>query len=344
MTSTPLIDGKQFRRALGSFATGVTVVTTKGADGKDAGLTANSFNSVSLTPPMVLWSLDKKSSNLDAFNGSDHFAVHILAADQEQVSNQFAKSGVDRFVGLDLERGAGDVPLLTGCSARFECRVAYRYEGGDHIIFVGEVLSFQSFERLPLVFHGGKYGLLLKRNDEANDPTSDFGVDFLGFLLRRTYAQFMMPVRDDAQRSGLQETHRSILSILGMGDGRSMDEVSRLSELTGPPLNAECFHHLVAKGLIELRDTEEGELAFFTDEGRECAIKHMAVGKAAEADAMSSLDHHEARLLKTLLQRIIRNTSGGLPDFWHKDKFWRDNNLWGAAVPTSQAEKCSAES
>ena len=101
--------------------------------GRDVGLTANSFNSVSLEPPMVLWSLDKKSSNAAAFMAAEHFAVHILASDQEHVSNRFAKRGIDRFAGLAVERGHGDVPLLAGCSARFECRTAYRHEGGDHV-------------------------------------------------------------------------------------------------------------------------------------------------------------------------------------------------------------------
>ena len=89
---------------------------------------------------MVLWSLDKKSSNLQHFMTGDHFAVHILAADQEAISNRFAKSGADRFASLDVERGHGDIPLLDGCATRFQCRTSYRYEGGDHVIFVGEVL------------------------------------------------------------------------------------------------------------------------------------------------------------------------------------------------------------
>ena len=147
MTNTTTIDSKQFRNALGSFTTGVTVVTTRGVEGEDVGLTANSFNSVSLDPPMVLWSLARKSSTAAAFMAAEHFAVHILASDQEHVSNQFAKRGIDRFAGLAVERGHGDVPLLAGCSARFECRTSYRHDGGDHVILVGEVVAFDSFGR-----------------------------------------------------------------------------------------------------------------------------------------------------------------------------------------------------
>ncbi len=160
-----IVDKKQFRQALGAFTTGVTVVTTRGVDGKDYGLTANSFNSVSMDPPMVLWSLSKTSSNNAAFTAADHFAVHILAAEQEAISNQFAKSGADKFAGLPLESGQGEVPLLGGCSARFECKVTHQYDGGDHIIFVGEVLHFDHFAKAPLIFHAGSYGTVLKKGE-----------------------------------------------------------------------------------------------------------------------------------------------------------------------------------
>ncbi len=331
MANISSIDGKQFRKALGAFATGVTVVTARGSDGKDVGLTANSFNSVSLDPPMVLWSLDKKSSNRDAFMQTDHFAVHILSLDQEAVSNQFARSGNDRFAGLDVERGVHNIPLLGGCSARFECRTTYRYEGGDHVIFVGEVVSFESFERAPLVFHSGRYGLLLKKSDnEVIDSGWNFGDDFLGFQLRRAYFQLMAPLRADAQRRGLNEIHRSILSILGMGDGRSQAELERLLELTGHSASEAHFQDLVAQGLIELRAGEAGAQVCFTPAGRQSALENMAMGKAAEEDALQGLDANEARLLKVLLGRVIRNTRGALPDALGKDKFWRQNNIWGA--------------
>lgn len=331
MVNTSSIDGKKFRKALGAFATGVTVVTTRGADGEDVGLTANSFNSVSLDPPMVLWSLDKKSSNLDAFTHSDHFAVHILSLEQEKVSNQFAKSESDRFAGIEVERGVENVPLLGGCSARFECRTTYRYEGGDHVIFVGEVVSFESFDRAPLVFHSGKYGLLLKKADnEVIDSGWDFGDDFLGFQLRRAYFQLMAPLRVDIQRRGLSEIHRSILSILSMGDGRGRAELERLLELTGHRAANEHFQDLVAQGLITLQAGVEGTQVYFTAAGRQSALENMAMSKAAEEDAMQGLDANEARLLKVLLGRVIRNTRSGMPDFLGKDKFWRENNVWGA--------------
>lgn len=328
MSNTTTIDSKQFRKALGSFTTGVTVVTTRGVEGEDVGLTANSFNSVSLDPPMVLWSLDRKSSIAAAFMAAEHFAVHILASDQEQVSNQFAKRGVDRFAGLAVERGHGEVPLLAGCSARFECRTSYRHDGGDHIIFVGEVVAFDSFGRAPLVFHGGNYGMLMKRKaEDVDDANSSFGDEWLGFLLGRAYYQMLMPLRAEVERQGLDDVHYNILSALSAGEGRSVTELSRLVDFTGHRVGDEHFATLAARKLIFV---DGGERVRFTEAGRRYAIELMAAGKAAEADAAGELDFNEARLLKLLLKRVIRATGQGLPDHWRKENIWRENNVWGA--------------
>ncbi|OWT61721.1 flavin reductase family protein [Candidimonas nitroreducens] len=149
-------DPKQFRGALGAFATGITVVTARSPNGQDFGLTATSFNSVSLDPPMILWSLDRGSSNAEAFSKVDAFAIHVLAADQEHICKQFSTKGIDRFAGIDCTRGQAGMPLITDCAAVFECRIAHRYDGGDHIIIVGEVLSYVATHKSPLIFYRGK--------------------------------------------------------------------------------------------------------------------------------------------------------------------------------------------
>src|ERR1700681_4436653 len=163
MNSPPVTSSQEFRRALGAFATGVTIVTTRDSAGQDIGLTANSFNSVSLNPPMVLWSLSRHSLSLPAFIAAEHFAVHVLAATQDDLAQLFATRGADKFAGLAVERGPDSIPLLEGCAARFQCRTAYRYEGGDHVIFVGAVLAFDQSERDPLVFHGGEYAIAARK-------------------------------------------------------------------------------------------------------------------------------------------------------------------------------------
>lgn len=161
---------RRFRSALGVFATGVTIVTTRDAEGRDVGLTANSFNSVSLDPPMVLWSLAKNSRSLPAFIEASHFAVHVLAANQEELSLRFATRGAEKFSGLDVERSARQVPLLKGCSARFVCRTAFRHEAGDHLIFVGEVEAFDHSDLAELLFHRGRYSLAVPKPSSPVPP------------------------------------------------------------------------------------------------------------------------------------------------------------------------------
>jgi flavin reductase (DIM6/NTAB) family NADH-FMN oxidoreductase RutF len=157
----PAIDARAFRAALGAFATGVTVITTSAPDGTPVGLTANSFNSVSLDPPMVLWSLARCAWSLPIFQQASHWAVHVLGVDQQALSNRFARPGADKFRGLPVGWSSTGIPLLEGCAARFECETAFRHEGGDHIIMVGTVTHFErGGDSAPLVFHGGRYAQL----------------------------------------------------------------------------------------------------------------------------------------------------------------------------------------
>lgn len=155
-----VIDPLLFRNALGGFVTGVTVITARDAAGNPVGLTANSFSSVSLDPPLILWSIGKTATCFDAFDSANHFAVHFLHSGQEAASRLFATKNVDKFSELDYETGPGDTPLLKDYAARFVCSVEHRYPGGDHIIVVGRVLDFDSRDVAPLVFYKGQYKAL----------------------------------------------------------------------------------------------------------------------------------------------------------------------------------------
>ncbi len=149
---------QDLRSALGLFATGVTIVTTCAADGSPIGLTANSFNSVSLAPPLVLWSLGLKAGSLPAFLQAKHYAIHVLAVEQKPLAERFASKLAHRFEGVALQTGLGGVPLLPGCAAVFECTSRSQYPEGDHVILVGEVLAcHHDASRSPLLFHGGKF-------------------------------------------------------------------------------------------------------------------------------------------------------------------------------------------
>jgi flavin reductase (DIM6/NTAB) family NADH-FMN oxidoreductase RutF len=154
----PSFSAQEFRAALGMFATGVTIVTARTADGQVIGLTANSFNSVSLTPPLVLWSLSRAAASMVAFSSGSHYAINVLAADQKALAERFASRGADRWRGVTFDAGAGGAPLLHGAAATFECFNRSRYEEGDHVIFVGEVERCTHRRGAsPLLFHGGRY-------------------------------------------------------------------------------------------------------------------------------------------------------------------------------------------
>ena len=140
------------------FATGVTIVTARTASGELVGLTANSFNSVSLSPPLVLWSLSQGASSMAAFSTGSHYAINILAADQKELAERFASKRVDRWDGVAFTDGVAGAPVLTGAAATFECFNRSRYGEGDHVIFVGEVEHCRhATNASPLLYHGGKF-------------------------------------------------------------------------------------------------------------------------------------------------------------------------------------------
>lgn len=147
----------ELRRALSQFATGVTVVTTCAADGSPVGLTVNSFTSVSLEPPLVLWCLGKGAASFDAFRLAGHHLVNVLAADQLEVARHFATRGVDRFVGVRWSATDTGLPRLDGAIAWFEIAIRSRHEEGDHLIHVGRIESFEVVRGKPLIFHDSRY-------------------------------------------------------------------------------------------------------------------------------------------------------------------------------------------
>jgi flavin reductase (DIM6/NTAB) family NADH-FMN oxidoreductase RutF len=151
-----LIDGRHLRNALGRFATGVTVITTRTIDGKREGLTANSFTAVSLDPPLVSWSLKRLAPSFDSFLASKHFAVNILTADQRELCRHFATPSHDKFANIVFEEGLHGAPILPGCLASFECRTENTFEGGDHMIFIGRVDRAVYREGEPLIFSAGR--------------------------------------------------------------------------------------------------------------------------------------------------------------------------------------------
>ncbi|SFV12542.1 flavin reductase [Pseudoduganella namucuonensis] len=321
MTIPQPFDQREFRRTLGTFTTGVTIITARAADGAPVGITANSFNSVSLDPPMVLWSLAKTSRSLAAFNDSDHWAVHILSVDQDALSNRFAKSGEDKFHGVATEAGAGGVPLLTGCTARLQCKSAFRYDGGDHIIFVGEVCAFDRSDSPPLVFHGGKYAIAASKSDKdafsRDAPPSDasFSENFIGYLLARAHFQFYSQVRGHARAHGLSDAEYFVLTVLSARDGRPASDLIESFAYTGHAVSAALLEGLGARGLLTVSDCPS-RLCRLSDQGRAATLQVLAAAKALEADMVAKCGEWEMTALKNLLKQCIAHTDPGLAHPW----------------------------
>jgi len=160
-------DRRDYRRALGQFATGVTVVTARASDGRRVGVTVNSFSSVSLNPPLVLWSLSRQTPSFADFTNATHFAVNVLEAHQHHLSRQFSTPLPDKFVGVEFSEPSSGVPILKGVIAQFICRKVRQYDGGDHVIFLGEVEHYKYNDGEPLVFHSGRYRIATHHPDIA---------------------------------------------------------------------------------------------------------------------------------------------------------------------------------
>jgi 3-hydroxy-9,10-secoandrosta-1,3,5(10)-triene-9,17-dione monooxygenase reductase component len=307
VAESPVIDPRNFRNALGAFTTGVTIVTTRDEAGHDIGLTANSFNSVSLDPPLVLWSLAKSSLSLKAFTESKYFAVHILAADQQPLSDRFAKRGVDKFAELNPGRGHGGVPLLEGCAARFECETAFRYDGGDHEIFVGRVITFEHFPRPPLVFMGGRYAVALQKPvvkvAESDDDVGGLPHDALHYLIANAHFLLDHNYWSAMQKHGISKVQLYALSLLGEASLQSGEQLDATLRFTGQRFTQEESRDLLARGHIRADADGRFEL---TAAGQKLLIESAVVAKAIEEDAQTELDFSETQILRQLLKRLVR--------------------------------------
>jgi 3-hydroxy-9,10-secoandrosta-1,3,5(10)-triene-9,17-dione monooxygenase reductase component len=316
-------DAREFRSALGAFATGVTIVTTAAPDGSRTGVTANSFNSVSLDPPMILWSLARSSRSLAIFERAAYWSVHILAADQDHLSNHFAKSGTDKFAGLEIETGIGGIPLLKHFATRLQCKTAFMYEGGDHVIFVGEVLSFDRRDVAPLVFHGGKYALAARKTEPAvlsgnspRDSDISFGEDFLGYLLWRAAQHFQSRVIVHLQQHDLNPESFMVLAMLLHRDARSPSELASGLPQPGATNIEVLLETLCARGFLALATGQAGTEVRLSQAGRDATLLIHAASQAIEADLLGRLEPGEALALKHLIRRFIVQTDTGLPHPW----------------------------
>ena len=316
---TKSFDLRRLRDCFGRFATGVTIITTLDSEGNATGLTANSFSSVSLDPPLVLWSLDKRSSQIDAFRVAEYYAINILAADQIDLSNLFATPNEDRFSNLSYSAGIGGAPLLADCCAWIECRNLTTYEGGDHLVFVGEVQRFDHSDRPALLFLGGRYGVLARHpkasdRDAALSVTRDdrrnFNDDFIVPLLRRAFDQVASPFYDELQASGVPVAEARILSDMEGNGPQTAKNLAHHAMLDSSSL-AITLHRMEGDKLIE-KVTIDGEKRFtITPEGvkKNADITSRAI--RFESELLAGHSQADIDALKSMLRKLIYRTEGG---------------------------------
>lgn len=297
----------ELNKALQSFATGVTVITTRGGDGQPLGITATSFNAVSADPPTVLWSVPRSAARALSFEGATHWAAHILADDQEALARHFADGCSSDFSPFPTQAGSGGVPLLAGCATRLQCRTSFRYRGGDHLIFVGEVHDHERRSASPLLFHDGHYNLAMQRAERCATPAprSEWSANNLGYLLGRAYFQLYAHIQPHAHRNGLSDAQYFALAVLIMRDGRSLDAINAVFAYSGVQTSSEEIQALCARGLLRTSGNGASAHYYLTERGRQLTLRIVAAAEGAERDALSGMSEADATALRQLLQRFV---------------------------------------
>lgn len=299
---------KAFRRALGNFATGVTIITARNADGEMAGATASSFNSLSMDPPLILWSCIKQARSCPVFESAARFVVNVLASDQIDLSNHFARQQEDKFAGIEWEKGIGGVPILPNCAARFQCETYDKLDGGDHWIFVGKVISFDDFGRSPLCFHQGSYAALFSHpgaSSRLNDNAST-GLGS-GRLANHKFILMLRAVRayQEAYQPKLKSLDLNLIEsrvVLFLYDFPGLDTHALTIHINAPIDEVhEALRNLHDRKLV-VTSTNGYEL---TDHGREKANQCWEVADAHAKEAFADFSDEQMQSFNDVLLGLL---------------------------------------
>jgi 3-hydroxy-9,10-secoandrosta-1,3,5(10)-triene-9,17-dione monooxygenase reductase component len=247
----------------------------------------------------------------------------VLGASQEELSARFATPGSDKFAGQEWIPGHGEVPLLPDFAARFQCKTTHMYEGGDHLIFVGEVLDYEKSDEPPLVFHGGRYALA-KSKGQGEKPGAavdithgTFTENFFLYLIARAHFQASAPLRKEYARANINEDEYLALTMLGLGGPLSLQALQVRLEHTGHTPSHATVNGMIDKGYVT--ETVDGTQFSITVKGRELYLKLLAKSKAIEEDLLAEFSDAEISDVRNFLQRFIKRTDPGIPDFWQAD-------------------------
>lgn len=306
---TPPLDARALRNALGNFATGITVITAQSNTGEKVGVTANSFNSLSMDPPLILWSLDKRAGSYNVFSQTSHFAVNILAADQMATSNHFATKQVDKFASIDYEIGLGNAPLLKGCSARFQCSVYQKIDAGDHWLFIGKVEAFDEESKSGLCYHKGGYSMLVPHpgthDSSTIEPTNDQAGklnDNILYLMLGAVQSYQKGYIPQQESLGFSSVASRIL--MNISDNKTVS-ASDLAENVFSP-EVDIYHNLAmlaAKDYVTFTDNDQYAL---TAKGAQQAEKYWGLVTYYQNQLLSDYSADEVKLFKKMLSTIAR--------------------------------------
>jgi flavin reductase (DIM6/NTAB) family NADH-FMN oxidoreductase RutF/DNA-binding MarR family transcriptional regulator len=309
------LDSRALRRCLGSFATGVAVVTTRHRD-QDWGITINSFTSVSLDPPLVLWCLARSSRTVAAFTAVDHFVVNVLATDQVAISNRFAFRSENEFPSdVPVLRGIAGVPLIEGTCSAFQCRRSDLFDGGDHVVLVGEVLDFRGSDRAGLVYRRGQYAVAESHPSVFASSSNNLDQGYLDAAVRpalegitRRFESFFDVELLDA---GISSREAQVLGLLLVRDSLSAEDIANVTLVSGSSLE-ETIDSLVGKDLIA---RPQGTCAL-TSAGRTLAASWNEKLRSCKARSLGRIAPAEAAAMKRTLARLsewIDSASSGDP-------------------------------
>jgi flavin reductase (DIM6/NTAB) family NADH-FMN oxidoreductase RutF/DNA-binding MarR family transcriptional regulator len=303
----PLDDPAAYRRSLAQFATGVAVVTTRVGDIL-AAMTSNSFSSVSLDPPLILWSIRRESKSFAVFEQAVHFAVNILSAEQVELSQNFARSGPDKFHGVAWRPGIDGVPILDGIVASLECRTQSIVDGGDHVIVIGKVERHCRYDRQPLLFAQGRYAIVADYPENhpigicASGAVGGAGADMLMTpLFLRAYKSMAAGLEEARKRGGVSLLESILLRAVSTMPGRTLEEL--LPEmLVGMNAGYGVYEQLLSRGLVEV--DVEGKL-FLTNSGNGCIEALICNSLETEREVFSDLSSTDLAAARRVLRAII---------------------------------------
>ena len=309
--ASPCFDARELRQVLGAFVTGVTVITALDANGKPHGLTANSFSSVSLDPPLVLWSQSLAAPSHPVFREAERFVVNILSDDQVDVSRRFARGGDDKFAGIPTAPGLGGVPLIHGCAAWLECRRIDSFPGGDHRVFLGRVERIERSDRASLVFGGGRY-LVAQPHDLGPGPLGERGANIAHLKAVRLATRALVELSDE-----LDET-------LGLGVwGNQGPTIVRWEESSQP------IAERLRTGLVLPVSTSATGLAFAAWLPESTSAPFIAAERARSAGADADADAQAAIDSPALARQLARIRADGLVRLIGTDAF---ADLYGSTI------------